>query len=259
MKMLDKTNLLIKYKVLYVEDDEMQRENLKIFLKRRVGTLYMAENGKEGLKVFEEQNPDIIITDLKMPVMDGIEMSKKIREKNKKSGIVITTAFSDVETVLSAMDVGIDKYILKPVDTGKLIEAMEEIALRLAGEEAGNLVLDDKIISDKKEKLEYESKIQIKIAYFIKSNTGKGPKSVKAFIKGSLIEIEANDPLTIYEKKLLEQSKNKSLVNFSREAFYNDRKNEIEKIIFEILGVKGNLERVTIDFKNNRDILVISV
>jgi YesN/AraC family two-component response regulator len=80
--MLDKTNLLIKYKVLYVEDDEMQRENLKIFLKRRVGKLYMAENGKEGFKVFEEQNPDIIITDLKMPVMDGIEMSKKIRDNN---------------------------------------------------------------------------------------------------------------------------------------------------------------------------------
>jgi YesN/AraC family two-component response regulator len=257
--MSDKLNLLINYKVLYVEDDDFHREQLQMFLKRRVGKLFTAKNGKEGLEVFESQKPDIIVTDLKMPVMDGIEMSKKIREKDKKCPIIITTAFSDVETILGAVDIGIDKYVLKPIDTKELMKAMEDSAVKLTEGRTEDFILGDKIIIDKKEKLEYEGKIQIKIAYFIKSNTGKGPKSVKAFIKGNLIEIEAIDPLTIYEKKLLEYGKNKSLVNFSREAFYNDRKNEIEKIIFEILGVKCTLERVSIDLKNNRDILVISL
>ena len=70
-------NLLANLKVLYVEDEEFHREQLGIFLKRRVGKLYLAENGKDGLNKFKELNPDIIITDLKMPEMDGIEMTQK--------------------------------------------------------------------------------------------------------------------------------------------------------------------------------------
>ena len=70
-------NLLANLKVLYVEDEEFHREQLGIFLKRRVGKLYLAENGKDGLNKFKEFNPDIVITDLKMPEMDGIEMSQK--------------------------------------------------------------------------------------------------------------------------------------------------------------------------------------
>ena len=108
-------NLFYNLKVLYVEDEDFHREQLGIFLKRRFGKLYLAENGFIGFEKFKETSPDIVITDLKMPEMDGIELTKRIREIDKDCAIIITTAFSDVETILEAVNIGIDKYVLKPI------------------------------------------------------------------------------------------------------------------------------------------------
>lgn len=249
---------LINFKILYVEDDNTHREQLKIFLKRRVGKLYIASNGEEGLISFKSHRPDIVISDLKMPIMDGLEMSRKIREIDSKCAIIITTAFSDVETILNAVDLRIDKYVLKPINTDELMETVQKSALRLAGKKSEELVLGDKIITDKKEKLDYEAKLQTKMAHFIKSNSGKGPKIVKAFLKNNFIELEVHDALTVYEKKLLEKEKNQNLVIFSREAFYNDRRKELEKLFAEILDVKCTLEKVTIDLENNKDLFIFS-
>ncbi|WP_461205087.1 Na-translocating system protein MpsC family protein [Clostridium sp. DL1XJH146] len=255
---MSENNLLINLKVLYVEDDEETREQMQYFLKRRVGKLFTAKDGEEGFQKYCENKPDIIITDLRMPKVDGIEMSRKIRKIDKKPSIIITTAFSDVETVLLAVDIGVDKYVLKPIDTKELLKAMEESALKLFNGEENTLIIGDKIV-DINSKRDLESKIQNRIALFIKNKTGKGPKNVKAFIKGNLIEIEAYDTLTKYEKTLLEHSKNEHLVSFSREALYLNRDKEIEKIISEIIEVQCILENIAIDLGNDKDKLVISI
>lgn len=256
---MSENNLLLNLKVLYVEDDETTREQMQYFLKRRVGKLFIAKNGEEGLKKYRENKPDIIVTDLRMPIIDGIEMSKLIREKDKKCSIIITTAFSDVETVLLAVDIGVDKYVLKPTNTKELLEAMEESAVKIFEGKNNELLVGKKVLVDINEKKDLENKLQNKIALFIKSKTGKGPKYVKAFIKGSLIEIEAFDALTQYEKTLLENSKNNHLVNFSREAFYLDRDKEIEKIIGEVVKTECFLENVFIDLGKLKDKIIISM
>lgn len=76
------SKLLKKVKLLFIEDDEIQRKELSTFLKRRVEKIYVAENGEEGLDKYKALKPDIIITDLRMPKMDGLEFVKKIREKS---------------------------------------------------------------------------------------------------------------------------------------------------------------------------------
>ncbi|WP_291636312.1 Na-translocating system protein MpsC family protein [Clostridium sp.] len=252
-------SLLSNLKVLYVEDEESHREQLGIFLKRRVGKLYLAENGEDGLNKFKEFNPDIVITDLKMPEMGGIEMSKKIRKIDKSCAIIITTAFSDVETILSVVNVGIDNYVIKPIKNDELMEALENAAIKVFTQRQDETIINDSTILSKTLKTEVEIKIKNLFARFIKTNTGKGPKDITVFISGNIIEIKAFDTLTLFEKKLLDNSKNYSMINYNRQAFYLDRKEEVEEIIKEALVSDLTLKEVIIDSNNNVDTIIISI
>ena len=80
--------------VLYVEDEDMMRESVVMLLKRRFKEVLVACNGAEALDVFKNNHVDVIITDLQMPVMDGMELSKQIREMGD-TPIVVVSAFND--------------------------------------------------------------------------------------------------------------------------------------------------------------------
>jgi YesN/AraC family two-component response regulator len=112
--------------LLYVEDEAAAREEVSQFLTRRVRTLISASNGEEGLERFRAEQPDLIVTDIRMPVMDGMQMSRVVRQMNKGIPIIVTTAHSDTSYMLEAIDIGIDQYVVKPVDAGKLSGALEK-------------------------------------------------------------------------------------------------------------------------------------
>jgi len=118
--------ILKQVKILFVEDDDMQRNELFTFLKRRVQKVYTASNGEEGYEKYKSIKPDIIITDLRMPRMDGLELVKMVREKDRLIPIIVTTAMNDKETILKSIDVGITNYIVKPVDTNELLSILVE-------------------------------------------------------------------------------------------------------------------------------------
>ena len=115
--------------VLYVEDEIDVREEVVDILNLNIGKLYVATNGQEGYDSYKQNHPDIIITDIKMPVMDGIEMISKIRKENIDIPIVITSAFNETEFFKSAIDLHIDKYIIKPIDIMQLLEVLDRAAL----------------------------------------------------------------------------------------------------------------------------------
>ena len=115
---------LKSFTVLYVEDEESVRSTLSSIIKRRVKNLIIAENGVEGYKNFLESSPDLIITDIKMPFMDGLEMSAKIREHSKTVPIIITSAFNDANFLIDAIDKGINQFVLKPIESRKLFNAI---------------------------------------------------------------------------------------------------------------------------------------
>lgn len=112
--------------VLFVEDDADVREQLSQFLKRRVGTLYVAENGQEGLELWRRHKPEVVVTDIMMPVMDGLKMAELIRQENHSVPIIVTSAFNDAKFLLKAIDLGIDKYVIKPVNTALLLQAIQK-------------------------------------------------------------------------------------------------------------------------------------
>jgi len=120
--------------ILYVEDDKGARDQLSTFLQRFASELFVATNGKEGLNLYHEHHPDIIITDIKMPAMNGIEMLSSIKESNEKQHAIFTTAYSDVEYLIEAINLQVDGYILKPIDISqieaKIVDIVEHIWLQ---------------------------------------------------------------------------------------------------------------------------------
>ncbi len=118
---LDELSLV---KVLYVEDDNDIREEIADFLKLEVGELIIATNGKDGLEKFIQHLPDVIITDIQMPIMDGLKMAEEIKNINKYTPIIVTTAFNENEYLLKSINIGIDKYVLKPIDLTLLLDSI---------------------------------------------------------------------------------------------------------------------------------------
>ncbi|MBF0345477.1 MAG: response regulator [Nitrospirae bacterium] len=121
MKDALKDNQLKNLTLLYVEDEAGIRENISEVLSRRARSLYEAANGQEGLTLYIKHRPDIVITDIKMPLMSGLEMAKEIKRLNPKAQIIITTAFSERELFLEAINVGINQYVLKPINRDNLL------------------------------------------------------------------------------------------------------------------------------------------
>jgi len=114
--------------LLYVEDSKAIREILSNRLERRVKKLIVAEDGEEGLAKFIEHKPDMILTDVTMPKMDGIEMSRKIKEMDEYIPIIILSAHNDSTYLLEAIELGISGYLLKPVDRDKMTIQLETYA-----------------------------------------------------------------------------------------------------------------------------------
>ena len=105
----------MKYRILIVEDEPISLEMLSKTLKEDFNVL-TADNGKKGFKLYKKFNPHIIISDLNMPIMNGIELIQKIRELDQNSKIIITTFKNDVQTLLQATELKLFKYLIKPID-----------------------------------------------------------------------------------------------------------------------------------------------
>ncbi len=113
--------------LLFVEDEELLRAIYERILDKFVQRLYIAENGKEGLEMYKKCNPDLIITDIMMPVMDGLEMVQHIRNIDSVVKLVILSAYGEAEYFMDAIKIGVNSFLLKPVETKKLTGLVEEL------------------------------------------------------------------------------------------------------------------------------------
>ena len=117
-------NINKNIKILYVEDDEIARENGIEYLQNFFEQIYEASDAIKALQLYEKYQPDIIITDIQMPKLNGLEFVKRIRQKDKKTQIIIITAFCDRDYLLKAIELGLVKYILKSVHKKEFEEAL---------------------------------------------------------------------------------------------------------------------------------------
>jgi len=110
--------------LLYVEDDEIIRRNAVEYLNDFFKEVFQAKDGQRALEIYKERKPDVIITDIKMPRLNGLEMAKLIRKEDKTTPIIIATAFTDASYLLKAVELQLIKYITKPINSRKLKEAL---------------------------------------------------------------------------------------------------------------------------------------
>ena len=126
--MINNISILKNVTILYAEDEKDLREVTHQILKGFTKKQYVAENGQEGLELFKahEKEIDLIITDVNMPILNGLDMIKEIKKININIPIIVATAFSNKEYLLEAIDIGVDKYVLKPIDIAKLLQVMSQ-------------------------------------------------------------------------------------------------------------------------------------
>ncbi|WP_419887380.1 diguanylate cyclase [Neobacillus niacini] len=113
-------------KVLYVEDEVFSREKLLRILNRRFSDVHVAIDGEEGFLLYKQHLPDLIIADIKMNSMSGLEMIQNIRKHNKKAQIIVTTAQDDNETFIHCIDHSVNQFILKPIDLDRFLLAIQK-------------------------------------------------------------------------------------------------------------------------------------
>lgn len=124
-------SILKNITILYAEDEKDLRDVTHQILKGFTKKQYLAQDGQEGLELFKKYQDeiDLIITDVNMPNMNGLEMVKEIKKINMNIPIIVATAFSNKEYLLEAIDIGVDKYVLKPIDVAKLLQVMSQSLL----------------------------------------------------------------------------------------------------------------------------------
>ncbi len=132
-----KNKSLKNLRVLLVEDEE----NIARLLKNAIGDSFhsftLAKDGKDGIEKFLQISPDIVITDINMPRMTGLEMAKELKNINPNIPIIILSAFSEREKLFNAIDVGVAKYFLKPYDPDEILEYISSIS-----DELGSKVIE---------------------------------------------------------------------------------------------------------------------
>ncbi len=113
------------YTLLYVEDEDGTRINIAKSLRLRYKEVLEAKDGEEAYKLYKEFNVDLIITDLQMPKMDGVELIKKIRLADNRTPIVVISAYSDREKLEEVSQLNIVEYAIKPLSRAKLKELLQ--------------------------------------------------------------------------------------------------------------------------------------
>jgi YesN/AraC family two-component response regulator len=142
---------LKNFTVLYVEDSKVLQAYMRNLLKDLVKEIYIANDGKEGITMVSRYKPDIIVSDINMPDIDGLQMSKIIKI-SYDTPIILLTGFERIENLKKAIEIGINSFVLKPVANEEIIGKLEDIAKSL----------QDKIDYEKLKNLENQKeKIQL--------------------------------------------------------------------------------------------------
>lgn len=116
-------------RVLVVDDEKIEREGVKYLLSQEDGEreIFEASNGKQALQILRTQSIDLLLTDIKMPHMNGLELSRKAKEEFEQLRIVIFSGHSDFSFAQEAIRYGVSDYILKPVDPGSFHETIQNV------------------------------------------------------------------------------------------------------------------------------------
>lgn len=251
-------SLLNTLRLLYVEDDEEALQELAYFLKKRVGSLATASNGVEALELCKRQTFDVIICDLWMPEMDGMTLIQSIRNEGSQTPVIVTSAFSDIETILKAVDLGIVKYCVKPIEIDQLITSLNRIAAEKLSE-SDVLISSGDYLMERQERLALEKTLKSGTARLLKELTGKGPKQVHVSIGLNDLEIWATEVLSPIEASLAGTVEHAGMVPYIRKSLYTSYSKSFEHMVSDVLSRPATLVEVRNRVDENTDWIVFKL
>jgi CheY-like chemotaxis protein len=117
--------------ILYVEDDEAIRSQMVKYLGKFFGDIVTAEDGQKGVEWYELRTFDIVMTDILMPNLDGLEMIAQMRERNPEQIIMVTSSYSDSENLMRCIELNVDRFVPKPIDFSRLITLLLQTAVTI--------------------------------------------------------------------------------------------------------------------------------
>ncbi|RAX57797.1 hypothetical protein CCZ01_04945 [Helicobacter monodelphidis] len=121
---------LFELTLLYAEDDKSIQEMMKKILQRRFCKVLCANDGEGGFDLFQKENIDIVITDMSMPKVSGLELCAKIREIDEEIPIMMITAFNESDYLIEALQLGVDRFLFKPINTTTLDKHLKILVKR---------------------------------------------------------------------------------------------------------------------------------
>jgi len=136
--------------ILVIDDEEAIRDLLKLALENDGYQVYKASDGREGLAKYKEYNPEIVLTDIKMPHLSGIELIKAIKSINKDNDVVMMTGYGTEDTVIEALRAGASNYIKKPVAFDELFGILDNIILKRENRKRYEIIKDVVVAETKK-------------------------------------------------------------------------------------------------------------
>ncbi len=116
--------------VIIADDHEIFRDGLKLMLQKTENTVILGEavDGQDLLNLIEKAKPDVVITDIKMPVMDGVEATKKIKAQYPEIGVIALSMFDDEQLIIEMLEAGAQGYLLKNSDKQEIADAIASVA-----------------------------------------------------------------------------------------------------------------------------------
>lgn len=141
--------ILKNHSILYAEDEEGLQKATVAYLSRYFKEVYVASDGKEAWELYKKHKPNVLLSDIDMPHMNGLELAYKVREVNASIPIVIITAFTDTDKLLKATELNLARYLVKPVDPMAFKDALAKIGKTLVLRDEKFFHLQDGYIWDK--------------------------------------------------------------------------------------------------------------
>jgi len=171
------------FSVLLVDDEEAARTQVYNILILFFSTVYSAQDGEEAFEIYKDKKPDLIITDLTMPKMDGFGLIDFVRSINKNQKVIVMSAHTETDVIVKSIRSGVDGYILKPIDATQMFEAIEKTA---------NLVKLEKDNYSYQVNLEKMVDIQAKkiVEQLVNDNLTKLPNKEKLYLDFQTIDFD---------------------------------------------------------------------
>jgi len=218
-------SLLNRLRVLYVEDEIPLAQMMRQALGDYFALFELAKDGQEGLEMFRRGGHDLVITDITMPVMDGLQMAEAIHADSPDTPIVVLSAYSDKEKLLGAIDAGIMKYFIKPFDPEELLEYLRELAPRLVSRQ--RVAIDPDFLYDRHARILYRgqsplslSRREIRFVEALLDAPGHllSPEAIKELLWGA--EGASDDAVRVFMNRLRNKVGREFVRNRSGEGYY---------------------------------------